>query len=57
MGKFKKEYHWLKSDMPFTALGRETGVYGMYCSNVRHKWYGIKGLIGLRITKKWGVNY
>ena len=57
MGKLKKEWVWYKKEMPFTCFGKETGVWGMYCAQVRHKWYGIKGIYGLRITRRWGYDY
>ena len=58
MRKHNKEWFWLKGkEMPFTCFGKQTGVWGMYCSQVRHNWYGIKGIYGLRITKRCGYNH
>lgn len=58
MAKIKRKFIWLKGDdMPFTAFGYETGVWGMYYAQTRHRWFGIKGLFGLRITKEWGSNW
>lgn len=56
-GKFKKELCYYGYDMPFTALWEGTGVYGMYCEQIRHRWIGIKGLFGFRYTVTWGYNY
>lgn len=34
----------------------KSGVYGMYCENIRHYWFCIPFLIGFRVTKTWGYN-
>lgn len=36
---------------------KQTGVWGMYCEQVRHNWFGIYWLIGVRITKRWGYDF
>ena len=58
MGKYKKELTWLKGkEMPCTCFNKKTGSWGMYSAQIRHNWFGIKGIYGLRITKSWGSNY
>jgi hypothetical protein len=57
MKKFKTKFVWLKGkDMPFTGY-RLTGVWGLYSSQSRHHWFGIKGLFGFRFSKEWGMDY
>lgn len=53
MNKFKKEHEWYFGSH-VTWIFKTSGVYGMYCSQVRHRWFGIPGIIGIRFTKSWG---
>ena len=52
-GRYDKEIAIYDSDMPFTCLFRQTGSYGMYCTQRRHRWIGIKGIWGVRFSCSW----
>lgn len=55
--KFKTEFFWLKKTECNFNFYRETGIHGLYCSQVRHYWFCIPNLFGFRYTKKWGIDY
>jgi len=57
MSKFKTAITWYGKDMPISGLGRLTGVWGAYCQQSRHWWFGIKGIGGMRYSKIWGRDY
>lgn len=49
--KRKWSVHWGK-DAPFFAC--TTGTRGACCRQVRHYWFGIRGVENLRLTVSWG---
>lgn len=55
--KATKELKWLRgSEMKFTGY-KLTGVWGMFGSQTRHHWFGIKGVFGLRYSITWGYYF
>lgn len=44
-------------DVHKNAFGMTGCIHGMYCENVEHYLYGIKGIIGLYIKRRWGSDY
>ena len=54
MGKFKKEIVRLKANDCVFFFYTTSGSYGMYCEQIRHKWFCIPFVIGFRYTVRWG---
>lgn len=48
--KRKWSTHWGK-DAPFFWC--TTGTWGAYCRQTRHYWFGIRGVVNLRLTVSW----
>lgn len=55
--KVKTEFEWLFGRKVDFFGYRKSGVWGMYCAQVRHHWFGIYGLIGFRYTQRWGSDW
>ena len=54
MSKFKKEYTRLKVNDCDFFFYKTSGSYGMYCEQIRHKWFCIPFVFGFRYTVRWG---
>ena len=54
MGKFTREVRLLKSENCRFLFYTTSGSAGMYCGQIRHKWFCIPFVIGFRYTVSWG---
>lgn len=57
MSKFNKEFHWMFGKGVNWIGYKRSGSYGMYCRQIRHHWFGLFGIIGLRYTISWGSDW